>query len=161
MTDILTDHAVEFISAPHEKPFVLYLAHKAVHGPFTPAERHGNSTPTTRSRARRTPTTRWTGKPALTRKVGDRPRRSGRPPKAAASGGRHEVIRNQLRCLRSIDEGVGRILEALEETKQLDNTLVVFTSDNGYFWGEHGLGDKRWAYEESIRIPLLDALPEA
>jgi N-acetylglucosamine-6-sulfatase len=52
-------------------------------------------------------------------------------------------------------------LKALEETKQLDNTLIAFTSDNGYFWGEHGgLGDKRWAYEESIRLPLFVRYPK-
>jgi N-acetylglucosamine-6-sulfatase len=70
-------------------------------------------------------------------------------------------MRQQLRCLASIDEGVGDLLKALEETKQLDNTLFVFTSDNGYFWGEHGgLGDKRWAYDESIRVPLLARYPK-
>ena len=57
------------------------------------------------------------------------------------------MIRNQLRCLTAIDEGVGRIVKTLEESKQLDQTLFVFTSDNGYFWGEHHLGDKRWAYD--------------
>jgi arylsulfatase A-like enzyme len=62
--------------------------------------------------------------------------------------------------LTVIDEGVGRILKALEETGQLDNTIIIFTSDNGYFWGEHGLGDKRFAYEESIRIPLLVRYPK-
>ena len=77
-----------------------------------------------------------------------------------AVGSSDELIRNQLRCLTAIDEGVGRILKALEETGQLDNTLVVFTSDNGYFWGEHHLGDKRWAYEESIRIPMLMRYPK-
>jgi N-acetylglucosamine-6-sulfatase len=47
----------------------------------------------------------------------------------------------------------------LEETKALNNTLIIFTSDNGYFWGEHGLGDKRAAYEESIRIPIAARYP--
>src|SRR2546421_271200 len=76
-----------------------------------------------------------------------------------AVGSSDELIRNQLRCLTAIDEGVGRILKTLEETGQLDNTLVVFTSDNGYFWGEHHLGDKRWAYEESLRIPMFMRYP--
>jgi arylsulfatase A-like enzyme len=51
-------------------------------------------------------------------------------------------------------------LKTLEETGQLDNTFLVFTSDNGYFWGEHHLGDKRWAYEESLRIPMLMRYPK-
>jgi N-acetylglucosamine-6-sulfatase len=70
-----------------------------------------------------------------------------------------EVIKNQLRCLTAVDEGVGQIIRALEDKKQLDNTVFIFTSDNGYLWGEHGLGDKRAAYEESLRIPMLARYP--
>jgi arylsulfatase A-like enzyme len=90
----------------------------------------------------------------LRRTVGERP--------AARQGGgpNDELIRNQMRCLTAIDEGVGRVIKALEETGQLDNTVVIFTSDNGYFWGEHGLGDKRAAYEESIRVPLFVRYPK-
>ena len=58
-----------------------------------------------------------------------------------------------MRCLAAIDEGVGQLYAALEQTKQLDNTLFVFTRDTGYFWGEHGLGDNRWAYGEPTRVP--------
>ena len=61
--------------------------------------------------------------------------------------------------LTAVDEGIGRVLKTLEETRRLDNTVIVFTSDNGFFWGEHGLSDKRWAYEESVRIPLLVRFP--
>src|SRR6185503_19910573 len=65
-----------------------------------------------------------------------------------------------LRSLMAVEEGVGKILKALEETNQLDNTVIVFTSDNGYFYGEHGLSvERRLAYEESIRMPLLVRYP--
>jgi N-acetylglucosamine-6-sulfatase len=154
MTDLLSDHAVEFIKRQRSKPFMLYLAHKAIHGPFTPAERHkdlfANQT------IKRAPNAQDTleGKPMLRRTVGERP--AARP----GGGPNDELIRNQMRCLTSIDEGVGRLLKALEETGQLDKTIVIFTSDNGYFWGEHGLGDKRAAYEESIRIPLFVRYPK-
>jgi len=61
----------------------------------------------------------------------------------------------QMEMMRDIDANIGRVLDTLE-AKGLDkNTLVIFTSDNGFFWGEHGRGDKRLAYEESIRVPLL------
>jgi N-acetylglucosamine-6-sulfatase len=70
------------------------------------------------------------------------------------------IARSQLRALAAIDEGLGQLFKALEATKQLDNTLIVFSSDNGFFWGEHGLSDKRWAYEESIRDPLLMRYPK-
>jgi len=95
------------------------------------------------------------GKPVMARNVDGGPAVS-----KEAVGSSDELIRNQLRCLTAIDEGIGRILKTLEETKQLDNTFLVFTSDNGYFWGEHHLGDKRWAYEESIRIPMLMRYPK-
>src|SRR5262245_61217302 len=87
------------------------------------------------------------GPPMLRRKVATR------PAVGLGTGSGDMLIRNQLRTLVAIDEGVGRLIKALEETNQLDNTLLVFSSDNGYLWGEHGLGDKRPAYEESIRIP--------
>lgn len=153
ITDLLTGHAVEFLKKPHSKPFALYLAHKAVHGPFTPAERHkdlfANET------IQRTPNAQdnWDGKPALQRDV------NGKPP-VKGLGPSDDVIKNQLRCLTAIDEGLGHILKTLEQTRQMDNTFIVFTSDNGYFWGEHHLGDKRWAYEESLRIPMAMRYPK-
>jgi len=64
-----------------------------------------------------------------------------------------------LSLLAAVDEGVGHLLRTLAEEGVLDQTAIVFTSDNGYFFREHGLGDKRWAYEEAIRIPLLVRYP--
>ena len=62
--------------------------------------------------------------------------------------------------LAAVDESVQRILEILEDTKQLDNTLIIFTSDQGYFYGEHGLSvERRLPYEESIRVPMLMRYP--
>jgi N-acetylglucosamine-6-sulfatase len=153
MTDLLTKHAVEFVRKDRTKPFLLYLPHKAVHGPFTPAERHKQlyaSEP-----IRRAPSAQDTlaGKPVLQREVEKLP---GLEP---GMGGNDELVRNQLRCLQAIDDGVGEIRRALEEKKQLDNTLFIFTSDNGYLWGEHCLGDKRPSYEESIRIPMVARWP--
>jgi N-acetylglucosamine-6-sulfatase len=152
MTDILAEHAADFLMRKRSKPFALYLGHKAVHGPFTPAERHKDLYTSELLPRRPNGNDSLEGKPALRRDVG----------RAAAprSGASHDTIaRNQLRALRAVDDSLGRVLRALEETRQLDNTLVIFTSDNGYFWGEHGLGDKRWSYEESIRIPLLMRYP--
>ena len=148
MTDILSDEAVKFVRKPHDKPFLLFLAHKAVHGPFTPADRHKDLYPDGTYLA--PPADDLEGKPAL-RSV----KKSGA--KTAKLDG---TMKSQLRCLAAIDEGLGKLLAALEETKALDNTLVVFTSDNGYFWGDHGLGDKRWAYEPSVRIPFLVRYPK-
>jgi N-acetylglucosamine-6-sulfatase len=151
ITDLLNGHAVEFISRKRERPFCLYLAHKAVHGPFTPAERHkslyADQTIARKANSKDT----LEGKPAL--------RRGGANVRQGQGGGADELVRNQLRCVASIDEGVGKIFDALTEARQLENTVFVFTSDNGFLWGDHGLGDKRASYEESIRIPMVARYP--
>jgi N-acetylglucosamine-6-sulfatase len=95
------------------------------------------------------------GKPALERKIGNL------PPLGPATGTDDETIRNRARMLKSVDEGIGLMRAALERTGQLDNTIFVFTSDEGDFWGEHGLSiERRLAYEESIRIPLIIRYPK-
>jgi N-acetylglucosamine-6-sulfatase len=77
-----------------------------------------------------------------------------------ATGTSDETVRNRLRMLMAVDEGVGRIFEALVQAGKLDRTLILFTSDHGYFYGEHGLSvERRLAYEEAIRIPLLMRYP--
>jgi arylsulfatase A-like enzyme len=71
-----------------------------------------------------------------------------------------ETIRDRLRMLAAVDEGLGRIMAALEEQGSLDRTVVMVIGDNGYFYGEHGLSEeRRLAYEESIRLPLLMRYP--
>ena len=85
----------------------------------------------------------------------------GLPPLGPKTVTDDETIRNRLRMLAAVDEGVGDIFKTLEKQKQLDNTLIVFTSDEGYFYGEHGLSvERRLAYEESIRIPLFMRWPK-
>src|ERR1043166_577682 len=172
MTDILNEHALNFVQAEHKKPFALYLAHKAVHGPFTPAERHKDLYADAQFNRPPNVTDSLEGKPVLTRPLEDsatKKPKADKKPRAAKSagaqkresgGGHSGTARAQLRALAAVDEGVGQLFKALEDAKQLDNTLIVFSSDNGFFWGEHGLGDKRWAYEESIRDPLLMRYPK-
>ena len=170
-TDVLNDQAIAFIKAPRDVPFVLYLSHKAVHpnleqradgtisdptaSKFIPAERHKNLYAD--AKIPRRPSAlfdKLEGKPALMRQIGNL------PPLSRATGTSDEVVRDRLRMLMSVDEGVGQILSALEKTKQLDNTMVIFTSDHGYFYGEHGLSvERRLAYEETARIPLLVRYP--
>jgi len=71
-----------------------------------------------------------------------------------------EEIRLRAAMMASVDEGVGMLLGELERQGQLDNTFIVFLSDNGYFFGEHGLGpERRFAYEEGIRSPFLVRFP--
>jgi arylsulfatase A-like enzyme len=70
-----------------------------------------------------------------------------------------QYMRDYLRVITSVDRNVGRVLDYLEEEGLMDNTLIVYTSDQGFYMGEHGWFDKRWMYEESFRTPLLVRLP--
>jgi arylsulfatase A-like enzyme len=67
--------------------------------------------------------------------------------------------KNFLRCVMSLDRSVGEVMKSLEEFSLDKNTVVIFLSDNGYLWGEHGLGGKWILYEESIRVPVIVKWP--
>ena len=170
VTDVLHRHAMEFLKQPHSKPFLLYFAHKAIHpetvqradgslsdptaSNFIPAERHtnlyANAVITRRPNALAPPR----GKPALQRPV------AGLPPLGPETGSSDKSILGRLRMLAAVDESLGELLRALEASGQMERTLVIVTSDHGYFYGEHGLSvERRLAYEEGIRIPLLMRLP--
>ncbi|MDG2292601.1 MAG: DUF4976 domain-containing protein, partial [Phycisphaerales bacterium] len=68
-------------------------------------------------------------------------------------------IKNYLRCIASVDDNIGRLLAWLETQGLADNTIVVYTSDQGFFLGEHGWYDKRFMYEPSLRVPLVVRWP--
>ncbi len=68
-------------------------------------------------------------------------------------------IKDYLRCIKAVDENVGRVLEYLEESGLADNTVVIYSSDQGFYLGDHGWYDKRWMYEESLRMPLIVRWP--
>ena len=68
-------------------------------------------------------------------------------------------MHDYLSVIRSVDRNIGRVLKYLEEKGLLENTLVVYTSDQGFYMGEHGWFDKRFMYEESFRTPLLARFP--
>ena len=93
-------------------------------------------------------------KPALSRQI-DR-----LPPLGKSTATTDEEIRGRLEMLLGVDDSLGRIVAALARKGILDDTIVVFTSDHGYFYGEHGLNEeRRLAYEETIRIPLIVRYP--
>jgi N-acetylglucosamine-6-sulfatase len=93
-------------------------------------------------------------KPALMRRIGTL------PPLGRDTATTDEEIRGRIEMLLGVDDSLGRILAVLEANGVLDDTVVVFTSDHGYFYGEHGLNEeRRLAYEETIRIPLLVRYP--
>lgn len=162
ITDELTDYALDWLNGiPREQPYFLYLSHKAVHSDFVPAERH----------------------------KGIYAKEKFQPPKTMAESGdaaqhRPMWVQNQrnswhgvdfpyhsdlniaeyyeryAETLLGVDDSLGRVLDALRKRGELESTLVVYMGDNGFAFGEHGLIDKRTAYEESMRVPLLARCPE-
>jgi N-acetylglucosamine-6-sulfatase len=84
----------------------------------------------------------------------------GKPEEAFTdSEGGDDYLINYFRCLSAVDDNIGRILAELDELKLAQDTVLVFAGDNGYYLGEHGLGDKRAAYDEGMRIPMLLRYP--
>jgi arylsulfatase A-like enzyme len=68
-------------------------------------------------------------------------------------------LKDYLRSIASVDDNMGRLLDYLDESGLADNTIVIYSSDQGFFLGEHGWYDKRWMYEESLRMPLIVRWP--
>ncbi|HMC06886.1 MAG TPA: sulfatase [Solirubrobacterales bacterium] len=163
--DVLTGKAVEFVDrrAPARKPFFLWLTYTAPHAggpnpnPQPPANCDGTAKPAPRH-AHSFDSEPLPMPPNYNEAdVSDKPAEiSSRPPLTAADTAtitRH--YRCRLESLLSVDEGVNSIMDALKATGELSNTYVVFTSDNGFFHGEHRIpGGKLHIYEESIRVPL-------
>ena len=170
VTDIFTQRALSFIQQPRTTPFLLIVSHKALHpnkvqradgtsvaigeGGFIPAERHktlyADAQPSRRGNYAVPPK----DKPALERPI------PGLKPLGPDTVTPDETIRDRLRMLAAVDEGLGQILAELEKQGTLNQTVVMVIGDNGYFYGEHGLSEeRRLAYEESIRLPLLMRYP--
>lgn len=151
--DVTTQYAIRFIKecAKGDKPWLVVVGFKGSHGPFTPPDRakgrfEGRS-------AKRTPNF-GSRPPYLPGLRADRPAET-------ASESEVPVNLDYFRCISAVDECVGQLLQALEESGVAGNTVVIFQSDNGFYLGEHGLGDKRSAYEESLRIPLIARHPRS
>ncbi len=169
ITDILTDKAVDFLSENKEHPFCVLLWHKACHAPFTPAERHKDAFADAFIEEPESWALDFSEKPKWMRRgkvYGPHYQKwvdsEGKP---VPSKLKNETWNppapwmNMLRCLLAVDEGVGRVMNLLEEQGRLDSTVVIFMADNGWFYGEHRRGDKRLAYEESIRVPFAMRYP--
>jgi arylsulfatase A-like enzyme len=143
ITDVLTDYAMEFLENPRKNPFCLMLSHKAVHAYFKPAKRHKGS-------LKNAPL------PKLQKMTKELP--------LGIINGQQRVnydkyVQRYYEALLAVDDSVGTVMDYLDEKGIAENTIVVYAGDNGYFWGEHGLTDKRYAYEEGIKIPHLMRYP--
>ena len=166
-TDILTDYAVDWLENRRDanKPFFLELSHKAVHAEFSPAPRHAGSYATVAiPYPASMPLTEanYAGKPRWV--LAQRGSWHGvdfmfHGDLGPGLDGFNNFYRRYAETLRAADESVGRVLDTLERLGLAENTLVVYMGDNGFLLGEHGLIDKRNAYEESIRVPMLAYAP--
>ena len=159
MTDELTDYAVDWLDErKSDEPFLLYFSHKGVHGLYDPAERHRDRYKDKKvvppASMANTPEN-YAGKPMWVKDQRNSWHGVEFPYYGRSKQSLTEMYRHYCEMILSIDDSVGRVMQSLKERGVDQNTLVLFTSDGGHFWGEHGLIDKRCAYEESIRIPLL------
>ncbi|MBI4193935.1 MAG: sulfatase-like hydrolase/transferase [Betaproteobacteria bacterium] len=177
ITDIMNEMAVDFVARKHEKPWALFFAHKAVHpdaeqaadGTFSMdgyrvAGRHKDlyrDSVFPKKPNMMTPEEVIRIKPAWAEAFELKKSEKSRALLDAIHSGEQEEIRLRARMMAAVDEGVGMLFDALERTRQLDNTFILFLGDNGYFFGEHGLGpERRFAYEEGIRTPFIARYPK-
>jgi N-acetylglucosamine-6-sulfatase len=154
--DVYTDKAQQFINqaASDKQPFFLYLSYFAPHQPAIPAPRHSKLFPD--AFAPRTPSfdeADVEDKPEYIRQL---------PLLSPAQKNRiDKLYQNRLRSLQAVDEGLVTLVDTLKANGQLDNTYIIFTSDNGYHLGQHRLPpEKETAYEEDIHLPLYVRGPD-
>ena len=169
ITDILTEKAVHWLKNKRDKnkPFVLNLWHKAVHEKHLPANRHkslyiGENLPEPPFDTHKE---NFVGKPYWQRKKTFGVKWKNHLPipnklKELKWPIRYQKNMSLLRSLAAVDESIGNVLKTLKDLGELDNTVVIFSSDNGYFMGEHTFKDKRLAYENSMRVPMLIRYPK-
>ncbi len=154
--DILTDFSTAFIreNAGSDTPYFLYLSHKSIHGPFTPAPRHAGHYADVTIPEPDAPSLS-TGKPNWVKRQRNSFHGAGRDFTQNGRRDYQEWFQKYSETMLAVDESVGKIVTTLEELGELDNTVLIYFSDNGYMMGEHGLIDKRVMYEESIRVPAF------
>ncbi len=173
VTDLITDDCIDWINRrDHDQPFALFCHHKAPHRSWEPPPKYW-----TVDEDRHVP---WpetflddlSGRANVVQSVQMRmmdldpivdlgaPVPEGLSDREELDWRYQRYIKRYLGCVASIDDNVGRLLDHLDTTGLADNTIVVYTSDQGFFLGDHGWFDKRLMYEESLRMPLLVRWPE-
>ncbi len=169
-SDVVGDQSLAFLENwTRERPFCLLQHFKAPHRNWMPAERFAHAFEDIEVPVPRTFEDKLAGRPEALRKaemaIADMPDFRNRgvspdlPPEERKRRNLEELVKNYYRTLLSVDENVGRVLDWLDAQDLARDTIVLFTSDNGFFLGEHGLYDKRLMYEPSIRVPLLVRWP--
>ncbi len=176
-TDNYTSWAIDFIHGDNRdetKPWYLWLCYGAVHGPFTPADRHLEDYGDAVSPAIKDIYPVRDGKPQYAKNLAFwEPDTNGVPVEKQRVGatpvGMKDLPGRSLRDwvqqyhqgVLAIDEGVGRLIAALKESGQLENTIIVYTSDQGFAWGQHGMKNKVAPYQASVAAPTIFRIPES
>ncbi len=182
ITDVLTDRAIAFIEQERERPFFLYIGHKAIHPDAVQLDDGSVDLSVPRGYV---PAPRHLGQyeegifPRRPNNISSLDELADRPALQRALARKHsaemiedfgedeldlgssdETIRRRAEMMLAVDEGLGRILDTLDSLGIGDETFILFTSDNGFFYGEHGLSlERRLPYEESIRTPMVVRYP--
>ena len=171
-TDLITDFSLDWLrNRDPNRPFFMMTHHKAPHRPWDPDEAHMqmyedidipepetfNDDYSTRASAAKE------AKMRVDRDLNARdlkiPIPEGLTTEEEKKWKYQRYIKDYLRCVASIDDNVGRLLDYLDQQELTENTILVYTSDQGFFLGDHGWYDKRFMYEESLRMPFLIQYP--
>lgn len=171
-TDIITDLAIDFIKGrPKDKPFFLMYHHKAPHRNWQPDERHRLQYEHYVPPVPATFDDDYAGKSDASRNATMHidadltPNDLKQDPPSGLSAAELKTwkltryLQDYLACVQSVDDNLGRFLDFLDESGLAANTIVIYTSDQGFFLGEHNFFDKRFMYEESLRTPLVVRWP--
>lgn len=158
--DIVTDYALDWLRKQQGTPFFLFLSHKSVHAMFEPAKRHLGRYETAQleypATMAATPEN-LAGRPAWVLKQRDS--WHGVDYMYHGTMDFDTFYRRYTETLLGLDENIGRVLDFVDASDLKDSTIVIYMSDNGFSFGEHGLIDKRHMYEESIRVPMIVYAP--
>jgi arylsulfatase A-like enzyme len=174
VTDLITDCSLNWLQQrDKDRPFCMMVHHKAPHRPWEPDDKHAtmyedetipepetfNDDYANRARAAAEATMRISRD--LTPTDLKQPVPEGLTEQQEKQWKYQRYIKDYLRCVASIDDNVGRLLDYLDDEGIADDTIVVYTSDQGFFLGDHGWYDKRFMYEHSLRMPLVIRYPRA
>jgi N-acetylglucosamine-6-sulfatase len=162
ITGELTTYALDWLKArDRSRPFFLYLSHKGVHADFVPEDRYKGTLASPRLKP--PPSQRYPPEEEARRPRWVRDQRNswhGVDYPYNSHLDITEYFERYAETLRSVDDSIGQVLDYLASEHLLDSTLVIYMGDNGFAFGEHGIIDKRTAYEESMRVPMLMQCPD-
>lgn len=167
-TDNYTKWADNYLKGKNRdssKPWALWLCYAGSHGPFTPADRHLNEYPDFSFTPPEDVFPPRAGKPAY---VENRdtwiPDENGKAILKQGTGihgnSLKDMVRQYQQSVLAIDEGIGKIIQTLKDTGQYDNTIIIFTSDQGFAWGHHGFKLKVAPYDDNLKAPFIISYPK-